>query len=72
MTYKVVIIYDPEYEGYVLDVPQLPGCMTQGKTIEEALENAKDAIRGWIETERKFGRYEEPESSEVILAEVTV
>ena len=49
MRYLVNLIYDPEYEGYVADVPQLPGCMSQGKTVEEALENVKDAIRTYLE-----------------------
>ena len=48
MTYKVVIMYDREYDGYVVDVPQLLGCMSQGKTIDEALRNVKDAINGWL------------------------
>ena len=72
MTYKVVIIYDPEYEGYVVDVPQLTGCMSQGKTIDEALANIKDAIKGWMLVEEKHGRLETPETGEVFLGEVTV
>ena len=39
MNYKVVIMYDSEYGGYVVDVPELVGCMSQGKTIDEALVN---------------------------------
>jgi len=56
MRLKVVITYDPEYKGYVVDVPELVGCMSQGKTIDEALTNIKDAIKGWLEVERKHGR----------------
>lgn len=56
MKFKVVITYDPEYRGYVIDVPQLVGCMSQGKTIDEALINIKDAIRGWLYVEEKHGR----------------
>jgi len=56
MTYKVVIMYDPEYKGYIVDVPELLGCMSQGKTIDEALINIKDAIRGWLLVEEKHGR----------------
>lgn len=37
MKFKVVITHDPEYKGYVIDVPELVGCMSQGKTIDEAL-----------------------------------
>ena len=49
MKYFLSIVYDSEYEGYVVDVPQLPGCMTQGKTFEEALSNAKEAIELYLE-----------------------
>ena len=56
MRFKVIITYDPEYNGYVVDVPELVGCMSQGKTIDEALNNIKDAIKGWIEVEKKHGR----------------
>ena len=56
MQYKVVITYDPEYEGYVVDVPQLFGCMSQGKTLNEVLENTKDAIQAWLEVEKSLGR----------------
>ncbi|MBN1418940.1 MAG: type II toxin-antitoxin system HicB family antitoxin [Planctomycetes bacterium] len=44
MRFLVTIVYDPEFEGYVADVPELPGCMSQGKTVEETLENVKEAI----------------------------
>lgn len=73
MKYKVIITYDKEYKGYYVDVPQLPGCMSQGKTIEEAIENIKDAIKGWIHTEMKHGRKpEENTDEEVFLGEVVV
>jgi predicted RNase H-like HicB family nuclease len=36
MKFKVIITYDSEYEGYVVDVPELVGCMSQGKTLDEA------------------------------------
>ena len=71
-SYKVVIMYDKEYDGYVVDVPELPGCMSQGKTIDKALENIKDAINGWLEVERKHGRLEETEIDEIFIGEVTV
>jgi len=72
MRVKVVIMYDLEYKGYVVDVPELVGCMSQGKTIDEALKNIKDAIRGWLEVEKKHGRLETFEEKEVFLGEVTV
>jgi len=73
MKLKVVITYDPEYRGYVVDVPELVGCMSQGRTIDEALHNVKDAIRGWMEVEKKHGRPSDlDEEREVFIGEVTV
>jgi len=72
MKFKVVITYDPEYKGYVVDVPELVGCMSQGKTIDEALTNIKDAIKGWLEVEKKHGRLDIPAESEVFLGEVII
>lgn len=72
MRLKVVITYDPEYKGYVVDVPELVGCMSQGKTIDEALINVKDAIRGWLDVEKKHGRLDVIEEREVFLGEVTI
>ncbi|ARD84843.1 hypothetical protein FAD_0960 [Ferroplasma acidiphilum] len=48
MKYTVVLEKD-ENGIYVATVPALPGCISEGKTIEEALINIKDAIQGYIE-----------------------
>jgi predicted RNase H-like HicB family nuclease len=72
MKFNVIITYDPEYEGYVVDVPELVGCMSQGKTLDEALNNTKDAIKGWLEVEKKHGRFKVVEEKEIFLGEVTV
>jgi predicted RNase H-like HicB family nuclease len=48
---------DPAEEGgYVVTVPALPGCMTQGDTFEEAMEMAADAIRCYLEGTLKLGK----------------
>jgi len=72
MRFKVIITYDPEYNGYVVDVPELVGCMSQGKTMDEALNNIKDAIKGWMEVGKKHGRMGVIEEREVFLGEVTI
>lgn len=36
--------------GYFIEFPDLPGCMSDGRTIDEAIENGKDAIKAWLET----------------------
>lgn len=48
--YTIILDPDPEESGYTVTVPSLPGCVTQGKTLEEAIAMAKDAIRLFIET----------------------
>ena len=48
--YTIILDPDPEERGYTVTVPALPGCVTQGETIEEAIALAKDAIRLYIET----------------------
>lgn len=72
MKFKVIITYDPEYKGYVTDVPELEGCMSQGKTIDEALKNTKDAIKGWIETETKYNRFSYNQETDIFLGEVSI
>ena len=50
MQLLVNLTYDQDYKGYVADVPELPGCMSQGKTVEAALKNVKEAISLYVET----------------------
>lgn len=41
--------------GYLVEFPDLPGCMADGETIEEALREAEDALKAWLATAREFG-----------------
>ncbi len=43
------IIHPAEEGGYWAEVPALPGCITEGDTMEEVVANLKDAIAGWLE-----------------------
>ncbi|RCJ22239.1 hypothetical protein A6770_30090 [Nostoc minutum NIES-26] len=43
------IIHPAEEGGYWAEVPALPGCITEGDTIEEVMANLKDAIEGWLD-----------------------
>jgi len=53
LTYKTIIEKDGRYyHGYV---PSLPGCHTQGKTVEETKKNLKRAIQAWVDTNVEFG-----------------
>ena len=54
--YIVVLEPDPVDGGYVVRVPALPGCVTQGDTIAEALEKPRDVIGLWLEELTSRGR----------------
>lgn len=44
-----VVIEQDEAGYYVAEVPALPGCLSQGKTYDEAMTNIKEAVEGWLE-----------------------
>ena len=48
MNFKVVIEQDLESGGYVAYCPTLRGCVSEGETVEEAIENIKKAMRGYL------------------------
>jgi predicted RNase H-like HicB family nuclease len=56
MGFQVIFTYETESRGYVSDVPELPGCMSQGKTLDEAVKNIKDAIKGYLYVQKKHNR----------------
>jgi predicted RNase H-like HicB family nuclease len=74
MKYRVYFYYDSDYEGYVADAMDLPGCVSQGKTLEEAQLNIKDAIKAYIEVEHEKSAedrsYHLPE--EIFIGEIGV
>lgn len=43
-------------EAYIAEVPELPGCMADGETREEAIEAVEVVMREWIETAKELGR----------------
>ena len=55
-TFTIKLIYDKAYKGYVAEVVNLPGCMSQGKTKEEAFSNVKKAISAFLKTLAKDER----------------
>ncbi len=54
--YALVIWYSEEDEAYLVEVPELPGCMADGETIEDAIQAAQTSIQMWIEAARKLKR----------------
>ena len=63
----VILIPDQEVGGYTVEVPSLPGCVTEGDTVEEALANARDAIDLYITTRRDLGLDVPAEDSAAVL-----
>ncbi len=62
----VVIVHPDETGGYWTEVPAVPGCGSQGETMEEAIEMTKDAIEGVLETLKAHGK-PMPEEKDVIV-----
>ena len=67
MMRQVVIYPDPEDGGWVAEVPSLPGCISQGETKEEVIENVRDAIQTWIEGAQSVGMKVPEETFDVQL-----
>ena len=54
--YELVIYWSTDDGTIVVEIPELPGCMTDGKTYDEAVKNAEVAIQEWIDTAAELGR----------------
>ena len=54
--YEVIIYWSKEDESFIAEVPELAGCMADGATYDEALQNAEIVIQEWVDTAKKLGR----------------
>jgi predicted RNase H-like HicB family nuclease len=54
--YEMIIYWSNEDQAYLVEVPELAGCMADGPTYREAVSNAEVIIAEWIETARELGR----------------
>ena len=54
--YELIIYWSNEDNAFIVDVPELPGCMADGMTYEEAITNAQRVIEEWVETAHSLGR----------------
>lgn len=55
--YRIILepLSEEDGGGWLAQVPQLPGCMSDGETPEEAAHNVQDAITAWLEAAREMG-----------------
>ena len=54
--YEIIIYWSEQDEAFIAEVPELAGCMADGKTYQDALANAEVIIQEWIETAKELGR----------------
>jgi len=55
MSVKYAVIFEQAQSNWAAYVPDLPGCMTTGRTLDETKPNIREAIQGHLETLRQFG-----------------
>jgi predicted RNase H-like HicB family nuclease len=60
-----VLVHEAEEGGYWGEVPALPGCASQGETVEELLGNLREAIEGWLTTDADEGVHPVPKMEAV-------
>ena len=72
-SYEYTVVFEPAEEGgYVVTVPALPGCVTEGDTFEEAQMMAEEAIQGFLEALQKAGEEIPVEYGEPITRRIAV
>ena len=52
----MIIYWSQEDQAFIVEVSELPGCMADGKTYQEAVQNAEVIIQEWVETAQALGR----------------
>ena len=71
MRFTVILTPDPDDGGYVVECPAIPGCVSEGDTMEEAIANIREAIEGCLES--LAARHEPlPIEGNVVVANVDV
>ena len=56
LRYEVIIYWSPEDQAFIAEAPELPGCMADGETHRDALQQLETVMAEWIETARDLGR----------------
>ena len=54
--YEVILYWSDEDSAYIAEVPELAGCMADGETMADALQNVERVMAEWIETAKELGR----------------
>ena len=54
--YEIIIYWSKEDDSFIAEVPELPGCLADGETYIQAIENVQEIIDEWIETAKTLNR----------------
>ncbi len=54
--YEIIIYWSDEDEAFIAEVPELPGCMADGKDYQQALRNIQVIAKEWVKTAKELGR----------------
>jgi predicted RNase H-like HicB family nuclease len=54
--YEIILYWSEEDQGFIAEVPELPGCVADGETYQEALQNVEVIMQEWIQTAEVLGR----------------
>ena len=66
--YEMIIWWSMEDDAYIVEVPELPGCMAHGATRQDAIKNAEEAIQFWIQTAKEDGLEIPPPRGRLVFA----
>lgn len=72
--YQYTVVFEPDEEsgGYIVSVPALPGCVTEGDTFAQAVEMAKDAILAYMGSLRKHNEPIPAESPKTVIKKINI
>lgn len=54
--YELILYWSDADQSFIVEVPELPGCVADGETYQEAVQNAEVVIQEWIQTAQALGR----------------
>ncbi|VVB89751.1 HicB_like antitoxin of bacterial toxin-antitoxin system [uncultured archaeon] len=54
--YEMVVYWSEDDDAYIVEVPELPGCMADGRTYDEVIRNSLTVIKEWIDVAKELGR----------------
>jgi predicted RNase H-like HicB family nuclease len=54
--YEIIMYWSQEDQAFIAEVPELPGCVADGSTYQQALANVEVVIQEWLETAKELGR----------------